>query len=202
MDDTNFIPPEELEAFREVATIRDDQRFLALLAQLVARQSRQGASAPAGDGQTPQVVPVEVREQAERFRSATAHRPATPEFQQARKHLLNQFEEAGNLAPAAYAILARKSRQQVYKDVRARRLLAISVGKRGVRIPDWQLGDAALVLSQRVLAEAEDADPWTIYRALSTPDEALGGVAPVRAVQWSNLDAVAGLVCARLGVYG
>ncbi len=49
--------------------------------------------------------------------------------------LLETFNQPHNLPPAEYAKLADKSRQQIYKDILARRLLALNVGPRGQNCP-------------------------------------------------------------------
>jgi len=70
-------------------------------------------------------------------------------------------------------------------------------------VPDWQLVPAALALTQAVLAKAADeVDPWTVYQALSMPDDGLGGKAPIAAVTPSKVRDVADLVCVRLGIVG
>src|SRR3546814_7569787 len=42
---------------------------------------------------------------------------------------LEAFNQPHNLPPAEFAKLADKSRQQIYKDILARRLLALNVGR-------------------------------------------------------------------------
>lgn len=93
-----------------------------------------------------------------------------------------------------------KSRQQIYKDILARRLLALNVGPRGQKLPDWQLDPVKQQLTQTVLQEVEGIDPWTIYRALSEPLEGLGGRSPVDAVTHGTIDDVAEAVFNVLGV--
>ncbi|MEN9865460.1 MAG: hypothetical protein RL748_1050, partial [Pseudomonadota bacterium] len=101
---------------------------------------------------------------------------------------------------AQYAHLANKSRQQLYKDVAARRLLALSVGSRGLRIPDWQLAPDALELTRQLLAKAGTIDEWTLFHALSEPYEALQNQSPVVAVSKANLDQVLATVFNKLGL--
>src|SRR5690606_17102000 len=80
-----------------------------------------------------------------------------------------------NLPLTGFAALAGKSRQQIYRDIKEGRLLALDIGRRGQKLPDWQLDPAKLALTQRVMEEASDVDKWTLYRALRDPLEALGG---------------------------
>lgn len=114
--------------------------------------------------------------------------------------LLETFNQPHNLPPAEFAKLADKSRQQIYKDILARRLLALNVGPRGQKLPDWQLDPVKQQLTQTVLQEVEGIDHWTIYRALSEPLEGLGGRSPVDAVTHGTIDDVAEVVFNVLGV--
>ena len=68
------------------------------------------------------------------------------------------------------------------------------------RIPDWQLEAPGLQLARTVLQAAEDVDAWTVYRALAEPCEALGGQSPSARANRGNVDAVARVVLASLGV--
>ena len=93
-----------------------------------------------------------------------------------------------------------KSRQQVYKDIAAKRLLAISVGTRGQRIPDWQLDSHALELTQQVLKRAADVDEWTLFHALSEPLDSLNGKSPIKATNKSNMQKAVSAVLNTLGM--
>ena len=114
--------------------------------------------------------------------------------------MLREFEQPQNLPLADFVRLAHKSRQQIYKDIAARRLLALDVGRRGQRIPDWQLTPPGLQLTRAVLQASEVLDAWTVYRTLSQPCEALGGQSPVAIVSRGNVDATARVVLGLLGV--
>ena len=114
--------------------------------------------------------------------------------------LLEAFNQPHNLPPTEFAKLADKSRQQIYKDILARRLLALNVGPRGQKPPDWQLDPVKQQLTQTVLQEVEGIDHWTIYRAPSEPLEGLGGRSPVDAVTHGTIDDVAEAVFNVLGV--
>jgi hypothetical protein len=115
---------------------------------------------------------------------------------------LAELRRSSNLSIARYGALARKSRQQIYKEISARKLLAISIGRRITRVPDWQLTPAALALTQSVLRQAAEVDPWTIYLVLSRRDDAFGGKTPVAAVTPLKVKVAAELICGRLGIYG
>ena len=134
------------------------------------------------------------------LRADTRWAPAETDVQRGRAVLLEAFNQPHNLPIPDYAKLADKSRQQIYKDILARRLLALNVGARGQKLPDWQLDPVKQQLTQAVLQEVEGIDPWTIYRALSEPLEGLGGRSPVDAVTHGTIDDVAEAVFNVLGV--
>ena len=126
--------------------------------------------------------------------------PTDVDVQRGRAELIREFERPHNLPLADFVRLAHKSRQQIYKDIAARRLLALDVGRRGQRIPDWQLQAPGLQLTRAVLQAADDVDAWTVYRALAEPSEALGGQSPAASVNRGNVDATARVVLASLGI--
>jgi hypothetical protein len=77
------------------------------------------------------------------------------------------------------------------------------VGRRGRRLPDWQLEVAPLRLTQSVLAACgPEVDAWTVYHALSAPRDALGRQSPVQAVKPGNVEAVTRAVLGVLGLRG
>ena len=123
------------------------------------------------------------------------------DIQRGRATLLEAFDQPHNLPLPEFAGLANKSRQQIYKDIDAGRLLALNVGPRGQKLPDWQLDPVKQQLTQAVLQEVEGIDNWTLYRALSEPLEGLGGRAPVDAVTTGSIDDVARAVFNVLGVH-
>ena len=71
------------------------------------------------------------------LRADTRWAPNETDVQRGRAVLLETFNQPHNLPPAEFAKLADKSRQQIYKDILARRLLALNVGPRGQKLPDW-----------------------------------------------------------------
>lgn len=80
-------------------------------------------------------------------------------------------------------------------------MLALNVGRRGQKLPDWQLDPVKQRLTQVVLQRARGIDAWTLYRALSEPLEGLAGRSPVEAVTADSVDAVARAVFNVLGVH-
>lgn len=147
-----------------------------------------------------ETVAQALQRKAAALRSDTRWTPAETDVQRGRALLLEAFNQPDNLPPAEFAKLADKSRQQIYKDILARRLLALNVGPRGQKLPDWQLDPVKQQLTQTVLQEVEGIDHWTIYRALSEPLEGLGGRSPVDAVTHGTIDDVAEAVFNVLGV--
>lgn len=135
------------------------------------------------------------------LRAAKRWIPTGTDIQRGRKALVEEFNRIHNVSLAAYAKLAGKSRQQIYKDIAARRLLAVNIGSRGQKLPDWQLDPAKGELTRYVLARSDDVDSWTVYHALTQPLESLGGASPIDAVAADSLDAVTLAVCNSLGVH-
>lgn len=191
----SLVTAAEVRRFDKAVTVRDRGAFLAELDRLVREKiaaAQQAAGVEARDV-------MALRYKAVALKADAPWQPSMSDIQRGRVALLREFEQPQNLPLAAFARLAHKSRQQIYKDVAARRLLALDVGRRGQRLPDWQLDPAALELTRAVLAGARDADAWTLYHALSAPMESLGGRAPVQAVQRGQVEAVARAVLGSLG---
>ena len=184
----------DLQRFSKVATINDEEGFLLVLEQLLAERLARHAARNV----SPDIVAL-----AQAMQAPVPHQPTKAGLQRGKMLQLAELRRKTNVSVARFAALAGKSRQQLYKEISARKLLALSVGPRLLRVPDWQLVPAALALTQAVLAKATDeVDPWTMYQALSTPDDGFGGKAPIAAVTPSKVRDVADLVCARLGIVG
>jgi len=80
-------------------------------------------------------------------------------------------------------------------------LLALNVGRRGQKLPDWQLDPIKQALTRAVLQGAPDVDNWTLYRALSEPLEGLGGRSPVEAVTADSIAEASRVVFNVLGLH-
>lgn len=186
----------EARRFDKAVTVRDRGAFLFELDRLV-REKVAAATNVAAEA-TP--LTETLGRKAASLRAATSWSPMAADIQRGRAELLREFERPHNLPLSDFVRLAHKSRQQIYKDITARRLLALDVGRRGQRIPDWQLEAPGLQLTRTVLQAAEDVDAWTVYRALAEPCEALGGQSPAASANRGNVDAVARVVLASLGV--
>jgi hypothetical protein len=134
------------------------------------------------------------------LRANSRWEPDQTAIQRGRAVLLEAFNQPHNLPLREYVALARKSRQQIYKDLQAGKLLGLSVGGRGQRLPDWQLDPVKQRLTQAILQAVGDVDPWTVYRALSEPLDSLDERSPVDAVTEASVDAIARMVLGVLGV--
>jgi hypothetical protein len=92
--------------------------------------------------------------------------PAISDIQRERHAMLAAYEAPTNLTVPEFARLAGKSREQVSREIKAGQLLAIGLGNRGLRVPDWQLDAVRLVQTQTILAAAKG--PWEAFWDLST----------------------------------
>jgi hypothetical protein len=188
---------EDVRRFAKTVEIRDAKAFAAEL-QAFLHERVEAVKLPT-DLEAETVEQALVRKAAA-LRSDTRWAPNETDVQRGRAVLLEAFNQPHNLSIPNYAKLADRSRQQIYKDILARRLLALNVGPRGQKLPDWQLDPVKQQLTQTVLQEVEDIDHWTIYRALSEPLEGLGGRSPVNAVMPGSINDVAEAVFNVLGV--
>jgi hypothetical protein len=183
-----------LDEFADVATIRDKLAFSARLAKVINREVEQALEhqrreKPLAETPTPS------------FRAEKRWEPSATDLQQGRALMLQEFRQPHNLPVAGFALLAGKSRQQIYKDVESRRLLALSIGARGQRIPDWQLDETPKKLTQALMEKARGVDEWTLYYALSEPSEALSGKVPVEIVTAGNLTRVLSALLSQLDIH-
>lgn len=193
------VTPAEVRRFESVARIDDPEAFAAELDALF-QEKLTVAGRPVVD--SPGMVGV-LADKARELRAGTRWEPSATDLQRGRAELLRMFDQPRNLPVREFARLAHKSRQQIYKDLaaRPRRLLALSLGSRGQRLPDWQLDPLGLRLTRAVLKATPEVDAWTLYRALAEPLGGLDGRSPVEAVNPGNLDRVARAVQDALGIH-
>lgn len=126
--------------------------------------------------------------------------PELSEVQRQRQEMLDVYEAPHVLPVVQFAKLAGKSRDQINREIKAGKLLTLSMGNRGQRLPDWQLSVMKGKLVQAVLGKvAPLADPWDIYHALTEPHPHLDGRIPVEVVAPGNLWDVVQAVVASLG---
>lgn len=188
---------DDVQRFADTVEIRDATAFAAEL-QAFVHERVEAVKLPT-DLEL-KTMKQALEHKAGALRAKTSWTPNETDVQRGRALLLDTFNQPHNLTPPNYAKLADKSRQQIYKDIGARRLLALNVGPRGQKLPDWQLDPVKQQLTQIVLQEAEDIDNWTVYRALSEPLEGLRGRSPVDAVTPATINVVAEAVFNVLGV--
>lgn len=191
------VTPAEVHRFEPAVRITDPVKFAATLNALI-QEKVVAAVAQASD------IDNQLASKARALRADAPWAPAATDLQRGRSAMLRVFEQPQNLPLAEFARLAHKSRQQIYKDLSAqpKRLLALNVGPRKQRLPEWQLDPVRLRLTQQVLKLAADLDSWTLFHALSEPVDALNGRSPIEAVTPGNVDATVATVCSALGVHG
>lgn len=124
--------------------------------------------------------------------------PVLTDMQRERAAMLAIFESPHNLPLQVFAKLAGKSRDQINRDIKSKRLLSLSFGNRGHRIPEWQLDCVKHRLIQEVLKRATDADAWNLYRILSQPLQNLACFTPLEMVMTENLNQAVVAVCEAL----
>lgn len=191
---------DEVRRFSDTVEIRDAQAFAAELEAFV-QERLESVDLPSSIEIEVETVEQTLARKAAALRADTRWAPRETEIQRGRAAVLEAFDQPHNLPLPDFVRLANKSRQQIYKDIEARRLLALNVGPRGRRLPDWQLDPVKQRLTQAVLQAAPEVDAWTLYRALSEPLEGLAGRSPVEAVTADSVDAVAKAVFNVLGVH-
>ena len=132
--------------------------------------------------------------------SAETHRlPAVPlprsvmeeplsDIQRQRMELVDVFEAPHNLPVAEYAKMAGKSRRWISYEIKAGNLLALNLGNRGQRVPDWHLDPVKHALIQAVLAD-QGRRPWQIYNAPAAARDAARPLGP-GSVSATNLDKI------------
>ncbi|WP_409315197.1 tyrosine-type recombinase/integrase [Pseudomonas putida] len=114
--------------------------------------------------------------------------PGVSDIQRERAEMLRIYEAASNLPLLSFARLAGKSRDQINRDLKARRLLSLSLGNRGQRIPDWQLDPLKHKLVLEVFKLLPNLEAWEVYRLLSEPHDRLRGRTPLDVVQPGNFE--------------
>lgn len=168
------IAPQRPQASNESASVAHGATPILLVAQ------------PAAEAKP--LVPVE----AHRLPAVPQPKPAEPpilsDIQRERAALFDRFNEPHNLSVVDYAKMAGKSRRWINYEIQAGNLLALSVGNRGMRVPDWHLDPIKHALVQAILKVSRGADPWQIYDALTLPRAMLRGRSVIDAVTAENFD--------------
>jgi integrase len=120
----------------------------------------------------------------------SAAQPVDSDIQRERMELFDLFDAPHNLPVVAFAKMAGKSRRWINYEIKAGNLLALNVGNRGQRVPDWHLDPLKHALIQAVLKLNRDADPWRIYHVLLQPHRMLRHRSAIDTVTADNLDKV------------
>ncbi len=189
---------DDIQRFNGVATILDEAGFARTLTAFILEKF-QSIKSPAPSNPEADLL-TQLQTRAKALRAETRWQADARQLQRARVQMLKEFNTPNNLPLAQFAKLANKSRQQIYKNVAAKRLLALVLGSRGLRIPDWQLDPMRLELTRRLMAKAVDIDEWTVFHALALPLDSLQGKSAVEALHKSNFDAVLSTVLNDLGL--
>lgn len=124
--------------------------------------------------------------------------PKVSTIQREREEMLAIYESPNNLPVPLFGRLAGKSKDQINRELKAGKLLAVSLGNRGQRVPDWQLVPLKHNLAQTLMNLCPHADSWDLYRMLTTPLSDLGDRAAIDAVTPTNVPATIQTI---LGVY-
>lgn len=125
---------------------------------------------------------------------APAAAEVVSDVQRERMKMLEIYEASHNLPVFQFARLAGKSRDQVNREIKAGKLLTLSIGNRGQRIPDWQLDPLKQRLVSTLLGQTRKVASWQLYRALLQPRELLQRCSAMEAVSETNLQEVVKIV--------
>ena len=190
------VTAEDAHRFERAVRIDDEDAFIAELNALI--REKFAAAAP-----SPLQITADLRAKARALRAESIWEPSATDMQRARAALLRVYEAPENVPLTEFARLAHKSRQQIYKDLSAqpRRLLSLEVGRRGQRLPDWQLDALKLNLTREVLKRAASVDSWTLYRVLSSPSDSLDGHSPIETVKPGNFEQLVAVVMNAIGIH-
>lgn len=196
------VTADDVYRFAGTVEILDAEAFVAEL-EVFMREWLQRVELPASleTALYRQAVEHAMVGQAAALKADTRWTPSRTDIQRGREAMLEAYDRPHNLPLPEFAQLANKVRQQIYKDIDARRLLVLSVGPRGRKLPDWQLDPVKHRLTQAVLQGTPEVDTWTLYRALSEPLEGLNGLSPIEAVTEDSIDAIAKAVFNVLSVH-
>src|SRR3546814_2331516 len=94
--------------------------------------------------------------------------PEVSAIQRDREEMLAIYESPSCLPVPLFGKLAGKSKDQINRELKAGKLLSISLGNRGQRFPDWQLAPLKHKLTQMLMSMCPYLDSWTLYRLLTT----------------------------------
>ena len=104
--------------------------------------------------------------------------------------MLAIYESPSILPVPLFGKLAGKSKDQISRELKAGKLLSISLGNRGQRVPDWQLVPLKLKLAKAMLKQAPEVEAWELYHLLTKPHPGLEDRVAIDIVTPSNLDKI------------
>ena len=119
-----------------------------------------------------------------------APEPEVSAIQREREEMLAIYESPSSLPVPLFGKLAGKSKDQINRELKTGKLLSISLGNRGQRVPDWQLVPLKHKLAQVLMNQCTHADSWDLYRMLTRPHPDLGERAAIDIVTPKNLGVV------------
>ncbi|WAG81546.1 integrase arm-type DNA-binding domain-containing protein [Metapseudomonas furukawaii] len=164
----------------------------------------EGAGAPADSiesGASPILLSPMTREPVKRLPAVPIRPEPIPvteavvsEVQRERLEMLETYEAPHNLPVVQFARLAGKSRDQINREIKAGKLLTLSMGNRGQRIPDWQLDPLKQRLVHAVLMRPEGVDSWRLYPLLLQSRGPLGGRSALEGVSLANFHEVVQMI--------
>ncbi|WP_264041017.1 tyrosine-type recombinase/integrase [Pectobacterium carotovorum] len=109
------------------------------------------------------------------------------DLQRERMEMLAAYEAPHNLPVVQFSRLAGKSKDQINREIQAGKLLTISLGNRGQRVPEWQLVPMKLKLTQMMMKQLPHAEGWDVYRLLTRLHPELDGRAAIDIIAPSNM---------------
>lgn len=116
------------------------------------------------------------------------------DIQRERQEMLEIYESPQVLPINQFAKLAGKSRDQINREIKAGKLLGLSMGNRGQRIPDWHLDPIKSKLILHLLNRAVNVDGWVLHRALRMPRQSLNGCSGIDKVSHDNLHEISQVI--------
>lgn len=116
------------------------------------------------------------------------HEEVLSDLQRKRMEMLLAYEAPHNLPVVQFARLAGKSRDQINREIKSRKLLTLSLGNRGQRVPEWQLESTKSLLVQAIMKWCPDVDSWHLYEVLQQPRKSLQERSLIETVSESNFD--------------
>lgn len=120
--------------------------------------------------------------------------PEVSAIQREREGMLTIYKSPNSLPVPLFGKLAGKSKDQINCDLKAGKLLSISLGNRGQHVLDWQLVPLKQKLAQVLMNQYPHTDSWGQYRILTWLNSALSDRAAIDVLTSNNLGTVLGVI--------